>query len=328
MVVSRTLTPRVVLTFAWRTLLISCLLSSIIYVLHDYLHLKISIPFLPVTAIGTAVAFYLNMKNTASYNRLWEGRTVWGAITNASRAWAAQIGALGLEPELRTQMVYRHLAWMHFLRLQLRKTLVFHNNSYTHAAQITLVQRVYGPMDFEAERKAVIDQFLNSDDLMALSSPNPAATLLSQQQEQLSKLKRAGILDAIEYSDLTGLITELYRQQGASERIKSFPYPRQYAVFSQWFVYIFIFLLPFGMIGELAKMGDSHTWLVIPFCMLISWVFHVMEQVGDASENPFEYALNDVPLSTICRNIERELRSALGETELPPAIVPINDIVM
>jgi putative membrane protein len=42
-----------------------------------------------------------------------------------------------------------------------------------------------------------------------------------------------------------------------------------------------------------------------------------MEYTGDYSENPFEGLINDVPIYSIVRNIEIDLREMLGETDLP-----------
>ncbi len=53
-----------------------------------------------------------------------------------------------------------------------------------------------------------------------------------------------------------------------------------------------------------------------------------MEQVGDASENPFENALNDIPLSAMCRNIEIDLRELLGESSLPEKLQPVNEVLL
>ena len=68
--------------------------------------------------------------------------------------------------------------------------------------------------------------------------------------------------------------------------------------------------------------------MVIPFTMLIAWVFTVMEQIGDASENPFDNGINDIPMTAICRNVEIELREMIGEKELPPRIEPVQGILM
>jgi putative membrane protein len=78
----------------------------------------------------------------------------------------------------------------------------------------------------------------------------------------------------------------------------------------------------------MAKFGEYAVWLTIPFSVLISWVFFSMESIGDASENPFENAINDIPMTAICRNIEIDLRQILGETNLPERIQPVDGILL
>ena len=48
-------------------------------------------------------------------------------------------------------------------------------------------------------------------------------------------------------------------------------------------------------------------------------MFHTMERIGRTGENPFEGTSNDVPISTISRGIEIDLRQNLGEStnEIP-----------
>jgi putative membrane protein len=86
--------------------------------------------------------------------------------------------------------------------------------------------------------------------------------------------------------------------------------------------------LPFGLLKDLSQLATWGTWLTVPFSLLISWVFYTMEQIGEYSENPFDNAVNDIPLSTICRNIEIDIMELLGETKLPEKIVPIDDVLL
>ena len=123
-------------------------------------------------------------------------------------------------------------------------------------------------------------------------------------------------------------INEFYTLQGQNERIKKFPFPRQYGGMSSVFVGIFIFLAPFGLVTEFAKLGEAGIWLSIPFTVIVSWVYLVMELVGDYSENPFEGMGNDVPMLSLCRTIEIDLREMLGETDLPPEVEPIKGVLM
>jgi putative membrane protein len=111
--------------------------------------------------------------------------------------------------------------------------------------------------------------------------------------------------------ELEKVLMELYNQQGASERIKNFPYPRQYASLNNWFIKIFVALIPFGMLQEFVRLGDDYVWMTIPFSALSGWIFTTLERIGETSENPFEGSANDVPITTISRNIEIDLLEML-----------------
>jgi len=339
MFLQRKISLRVILQFAWKVLLVTFLWSSCVYVLYFVFGLKIiGIPFLPVGTIGTAVALYVGFKNNSAYDRLWEARRIWGSITNASRMWAAMVmdcvGSRVDEDPIfihskKKELIYRHLAWINMLRLQLRKTPVFSEKSYLSSAQLEIIRNTHGDHNYEQQAEEVLRRFLGAEDRKETEKrANPAAWLLRQQDRTLMDLKNAGWLDEYEYSDMARIVKELFEYQGGSERIKSFPFPRQYANFSVIFVYIFIFLLPLAMVHELGKSAEIASWLAIPICVLIAWVFNVMEQIGDASENPFDMGINDIPLHAICRNIEIELRENLGEHDLPPKIQPVHGILM
>ena len=133
------------------------------------------------------------------------------------------------------------------------------------------------------------------------------------------------------------MIVELFTLQGKLERIKNFPYPRQFATLNLFFVWIFILLLPFGIINvfdeigqELIKnseqpsnlinlIGNGFVWLSIPFSVIVSWIFHTMERIGEVSENPFEGIANDVPITTMTRGIEIDIRQMIEDD---PALIP------
>ncbi|MBK8053605.1 MAG: hypothetical protein IPK35_10135 [Saprospiraceae bacterium] len=127
---------------------------------------------------------------------------------------------------------------------------------------------------------------------------------------------------------MTKQLAELYNLQGGCERIKTTPLFRQYSLFSRIFVHLFIILLPFALLTEMGKFGEYGIWLVIPFSVLISWVFMTMEQIGETSENPFDNGAADIPISFICRNIEIDILEMLNETNLPPKIEPYNEVLL
>jgi putative membrane protein len=125
------------------------------------------------------------------------------------------------------------------------------------------------------------------------------------------------------------LIGTFYDDQGRSERIKNFPFPRQYASVALWNTMVFSALLPFGLLNAFSEVaGDWRIWLTVPFNGLITWVFFLMEKIGDYSENPFEGTYNDVPITSIARAIEIDLREMLGEVEVPKPIAAVEGFLM
>jgi putative membrane protein len=312
---------RVIWKYAWRSVLLFTLYSLFICFLYDALDLRfIAIPWQPVATLGIAVSFYIGFKNNGSYDRFWEGRQLWGGIVNASRTWAIKalefvtsivdapnvVAPAATAAELshrHRQLVYRHLAWCNALRLSLRR-------------QPELWDEQVAP-------------FLDGEESEAMRrKQNPATHLLRKQAAELRILREErGLLNDFQHVSMVETLEQLYTLQGGCERIKNTPFPRQYAFFSYVFVWLFIALLPLGLLGEFAKIGDAHVWLTVPFSVLVSWVFNTIEVVGHTSENPFDNQMNDVPMTALCRSIEIDLREMLGETELPSRLEPIEDIL-
>jgi ion channel-forming bestrophin family protein len=314
--------------FARKNILQTLALSITVVALYQFLDLKIiAIPFLPVASIGTAVAFYVGFKNNQAYDRLWEARRLWGGITNTSRTLTASFISLVEDKAKQKAFLNRHIAYINILRLQLRKTISWAtNNEDYHKQFISASEEI---KEFDIAIEALFEKLDKKEIFEKVKlKGNIANYTLKYQFEVVTKLKREKIIDEYEHSDLTKLLGELYNLQGGCERIKSTPLFRQYSLFSRIFVQLFIFLLPFALLTEMNKFGDYGIWLVIPFTVLISWVFMTMEQIGEASENPFDNGINDTPISSICRNIEIDILEMLDETNLPAKIEPFNDILL
>ncbi|MEZ4319272.1 MAG: bestrophin family ion channel [Myxococcota bacterium] len=298
------------------------------------------VPFLPLSVMGIAVSFYGGFKNNASYDRFWEGRKIWGAIVNESRSWASGVLCYvrpGDESDearaVRRELVYRHLAWINALRLQLRRESRFFDNPARGTAKRLAAHATHMRNDWDAE----LAPFLPADELTATSAMvNPATHLVHRHGAELADLFRTQKTDLFHQIALMGILRELYTLQGKCERIKKTPFPRQYAEFSRIFTRVFVYLVPFGLLDVFADhlpagipTAANLPWLLPYFAAstMIAWVFLTMDGIGDASEDPFERSMNDVPMNALCRVIERDLRQLLGETELPPAEQPIDGIL-
>ena len=158
---------------------------------------------------------------------------------------------------------------------------------------------------------------------------NTATQIIDRQSQELKELRQRGLIHDFRHMEMQKTLNDFYIHQGKCERIKKFPLPRQYASMSFTFVAIFIILLPFGLTPAFQALSPHYgQWISIPFVALVGWVFIMMELIGDYSETPFEGLGNDIPMLALTRVTEIDLREMLGETDLPPAIQPINGVLL
>jgi len=320
--------------------------SCIVFALHAVFHDNwVKIPWLPISVIGTAVAFYVGFKNNQAYDRLWEARKIWGAIVNSSRAWGSMVKAY-LSNQFATQdysseelhslkakLIHRHIAWLYSLRSQLLiPTSWEHINQGgakgRRATEAQMKRFGVGLID-DHDTEALLKENLPPEEYDRLINyKNTATQIIDQQAQDLTKLRAMDVIDDFRHMELQNVLNDFYIHQGKAERIKKFPLPRQYGNSSQIFIGIFLFLLPFGMLTEFHKLGETAAWLAIPFTIIVGWVFIMMELVGDYSENPFEGLGNDIPMLALSRVIEIDLREMLGEENLPAPIAAVEGVLM
>lgn len=293
----------------------------------------IAIPWVTIALIGTAAAFIAGFKNTQSYNRTWEARTIWGGIVNSSRAWGMIVkdfvrhSDATEEKKLHRELVYRHIAWLTALRFQLRESRSWENVKTKKYNREYLAY--YTVDEWVNQLDKSMEHLLPAGELAyVMSKKNRATQLIALQSKQLRALNENGQLETLRYVEMENLLKEMYDHQGRSERIKNYPYPRQFASINIFFILLLVVLLPFGLLNEFAKLGQYGIWLTIPFTVIVGWVFTSLEQVGESTENPFEGSANDIPITSMSRTIEIDLREMLDEENIPAPIVASNNILM
>lgn len=322
--------------FIWMTIAIS---------FYNYVDIDwLAVPKLLLTLVGTAVAFYVGFKNNSAYDRMWEARKSWGEITQVSRSWGIfvktyisnQFTSQPIPKEamdaLKRKLIYRHIAWLYALRSQL---LV--QSPWEHAfmkgragkeAEKLRQELGVGLVADEITEKELKEMLPENEYEALINYKNTAVHILDRQAQDLLELRERDLIEDFRHIELQKLLHELLAHQGKCERVKNFPFPRQYGGMSVIFIRIFLFLLPFGMAPDFEKLGEWGFLLAIPFSVLVGWVFVVMELVGDFSENPFEGLPNDIPTLSICRGIEIDLKEMLGEKDIPPVIEAKEGVLM
>lgn len=260
----------------------------------------LAIPHLPLAIIGAALSVFLAFRNNSAYDRWWEARTLWGGIVNNSRTFGRQaltlIGRRGEADEANEQgrqLIEIQIAWMHALRCHLRG-----QNPFPELA---------GRLDADTVR------------WLRTQSNVPIALLLRISQK-LKALFDARALDSIRFTQIDGTVSELCNLQGACERIKNTPLPRQYEYFPRLLVAAYCVLLPFGLVGGMGILTPLASTLV-------SFIFVSLDSIGRDIETPFENTVHDIPMNALTRTIEINLRQNLdGKTALRE-LAPIDGFV-
>lgn len=344
MIVTKNISFGRMLDFTGRHFLWLLPLMGGIALLYYFNILSFKIPWIPVSVIGTAVAFYVGFKNNQSYDRLWEARKIWGGIVNDSRTWGMMVDGYITNQfvetrksdkeihDIKRRLIYRHIAWLYAHRSQLLiPTTWEHINQTGHYKKVAeKLQQQFGVgLIDDDETRSSLHSFLQPEEHDRLiNAVNTATQIVNEQSRDLRALREEGLIDDFRHVEMENILRTFYELQGKNERIKKFPLPRQYSNMSRYFIGIFIVLLPFSLIPEMMNASSLGLWLAVPVVVLIGWVYVAMELVGDYSENPFSSMANDIPMLSLCRVIEIDLREMLGETDLPPSIESKNGILM
>jgi putative membrane protein len=119
---------------------------------------------------------------------------------------------------------------------------------------------------------------------------------------------------------LANHLTSLTQAQAVCERIKNTPLPFPYTLLLHRTIYLFCVLLPFAMAEPLG-------WLTPLFTAIVSYTFFGLDAIADELEDPFGRDENDLATDSLVRTIERDILSELGETDLPPMLLPVDYVL-
>lgn len=298
----------------------------------------LTIPTPVLTIVGSALAIILAFKNAQCYARSNEALVLSGQLNTSSLILAnkltSTVGILDAAqsgPRLK-ELFYRHFAWLTALRFFLRE-----GKSWENVAERGNVRFLSGlpTPESQATLKDELKKYLSDDELQTVTAHrgDKEAMILHRQYEAVSDLNKEKLISEYILIVLTSALDDLARLQGALKRIKNYPYARNYYSIAIILVTIFVGIVPFGLfpyaqeLGKSAGMGHWTAWLNVPFSAVVGWIFVSLEKVGENSSNPFEGGSNDVPISSIARRIEIEMRTMLGEqTDLKP-VEAKNDIL-
>lgn len=239
----------------------------------------------PFALIGVALSIFLSFRNSASYDRWWEARRQWGQIIQTARDIARQTEILDTEASGASPE---------------RREILGHVIEFAQTAVRQLRRET---------------QATSQDSARHLVSP--ADAILTDIARWIGQMLRSGRLAPVEAYALNESLTRLTHALVACERLANTPVPFAYTLLLHRTAYLFCFMLPFGL-------ADSLGWATPLAVMLVAYTFFGLDALAEELEEPFGLMPNDLPLSAYAITIERHLRAAMGETDLPPAPEPID----
>jgi putative membrane protein len=277
-------------------LLFNIALATLVTITHGMLfQFKVTLTAIPFSLIGLPLAIFLGFRNTAAYDRYWEARKLWGELVLRSRNLARQCLYLvdvpsSCETDIPQRMIRRAVAFCHALRLQLR-----------------------GDPDTRAVQAMLPDQEWQA---VASSTNRPAAIMMNMGVD-LAVCRRQGWIDGPLTAQIDETLSAMTAAAASCERIAGTPVPFSYTLLLHRTAYIYCLLLPFGLV-------DTTGFLTPLVVGVVAYTFFGLDALGDEIEEPFGTEPNDLPLDAICRSIEIQMLEALGETDLPPALEPVD----
>ena len=283
------------LLFAWHGTILPKVLPALSFVVlistmivylssHHYFTFT-AVPAIGFTVFGIILSIFLSFRNTACYDRWWDGRKRWGALIATSRHSSRDSHILNVHE--RRILMYRVMLFTCLLRDRLRN----HQQS---------IEYYRDKVDFDEQKFNQLTIHLNA-----------AQFVLEEIQKSLVKSLRSGEISDIIYQCLNRHIVELGAIQAGCDRILSTPLPYSYSVLLHRTVYCFCLILPFSLESSLG------IWTPV-IVSLIVYLFLGLDALSSQLEEPFGLQDNDLPLDSITRLIEREMLTSLGEDLLEP----------
>jgi len=288
----------------WKRLALTVVCAVVVTVLYETGIIGATLSTLPFSLIGLALGIFLGFRNNTSYDRFWEGRKLWGRMVNVSRSFTRQIQTLvGPQPgaevdaaerdAVHSELVHRIIGYVHVFRHHLR----------------------------DEDDLSDVRGHLSEEEIEALKNEsNRPAAVSARTGARLRALWDRGWIHPMHLPVLEASLTEMTGIQGGCERIKATPIPASYTILIHRIVATYAFALPFGIVDTV------HHWTPV-VVLLIAYAFYGLDAIGDEIENPFGFDDNDLPLSTLSRMIEVNLRQRLSESDVPPLLKPEGGIL-
>ena len=227
------------------------------------------------TLLGLSLAIFMGFCNSASYERFWEGRKLWGALVIESRSLAREV-----------------------------LTLINDNDADAKAKKQEFAKMIAAfswALNYQLRNKnanAVIKNLLSEKNFEQLKDKKfVPVILLKQMGAWLNERKKEGKMDSIILTAIDNQLNGMSQIIGGCERIANTPLPFAYSVLLHRTVYLYCFWLPFGLV-------DVVGWMMPVIVLFISYTFIALDAIIQEIQEPFGEEENDLALNGICETIQ------------------------
>ncbi|MPT32365.1 MAG: hypothetical protein E2600_12010 [Chryseobacterium sp.] len=237
------------------------------------------------TLLGLSLAIFMGFCNSASYDRFWEGRKLWGALVIETRSLTRQVLTLinDSSPDSKTEkqeFVKMISAFCWALNFQLRNK----------------------------EDNEKLRELLSEENFEKIKDKKfKPIIILDLMGEWINAHNQNQKIDTIILSSIDVQLNHLSSIAGGCERIANTPLPFAYSVLLHRTVYLYCFWLPFGLI-------DTIGWMTPVIVLFISYTFIALDALIQEIQDPFDEEENDLALNTLCKTIQF---SIFEQAEIP-----------
>lgn len=228
------------------------------------------------TILGAALSFIMVFRTNTAYSRWWEARLQWGVVNNTIRSVVSRAPAMMKNEAVYTQLTTEFMAFTVALKNHLRGVRTRPEElgaMLPYALMVRLSEAANPPL-------AAV-QALATTVKGGIKTETPADACVAN----AAFLQLSNALDA------------LANAVGACERIRNTPTPFGYVAALRGFMLLWLFTMPFTLIG-------TYGIIAVPAMALVGFLFINLEMMAMEIEQPFGDDADDLPLEQYALGIE------------------------
>ena len=233
---------------------------------------------------GAIIALALAFRTNTGYARFWEGRTLWGALVNASRNLVRTVEVHG-RPDKKELAAFA--TWVVV---------------YAHTTRRSLREQ-----DQDHEIAALLDP---EGLAMLRAHPHQPLAAAAELSRRLRDIAAKHAMPPMLVMHAESLIANLVDYLGGCERIRRTPTPYGFVLLVRRCIVIFLASLPLALV-------ENQGLRTIFLTMLVAYPVLMIEALASELDDPFGHDANDLPLSRICATIEKNLLGTEAPSNAP-----------